>query len=145
MDDAIKFIELARRCWAPRAFLLRRFLPGYLRLCRAREEPRSPATHDQFIIVRRAHPPTILNRFASNGGSGNVRQVYHALALTFVKPVRRACARGSKFGQDASLTHVSEVGRGRAYVAYVASRRARAVRAKCSLAGLTTLTLTRGA
>ena len=41
-----------------------------------------------------------------------------------VKPVRRACARGSKFGQDASLTHV-------------ASRRARAVRAKCSLAGLT--------
>ena len=37
-----------------------------------------------------------------------------------VKPVRRACARGSKFGQDASL------------------RRARAVRAKCSLAGLTT-------
>ena len=39
----------------------------------------------------------------------------------------RACARDSKFGQDASLTHV-----------YVASRRARAVRAKCSLAGLTT-------
>ena len=37
-------------------------------------------------FVRRAHPPTILNRFASN----------------VVKPVRRACARGSKFGQDAS-------------------------------------------
>ena len=46
--------------------------------------------------------------------------------LRVVKPVRRACARGSKFGQDASLTHV-------------ASRRARAVRAKCSLAGLTRL------
>ena len=26
-----------------------------------------------------------------------------------VKPVRRACARGSKFGQDASLTHVCSV------------------------------------
>ena len=37
-----------------------------------------------------------------------------------VKPVRRACARGWKFGQNASL-------------------RARAVRAKFSLAGLTTL------
>ena len=46
--------------------------------------------------------------------------------LRLVKPVRRACARGSKFGQDASLTHV-------------ASRRARAVRAKCRLAGLTRL------
>ena len=43
-------------------------------------------------------------------------------ASKIVKPVRRACARGSKFGQDASLTQ----------------RRARAVRAKCSLAGLTT-------
>ena len=41
------------------------------------------------------------------------------------RQVRRACARGSKFGQDASLTHV-------------ASRRARAVRAKYRLAGLTT-------
>ena len=49
-----------------------------------------------------------------------------------VKPVRRACARGSKFGQDASLTHV-------------ASRRARAVRAKCSLVGLTTREGARGA
>ena len=42
-----------------------------------------------------------------------------------VKPVRRACARGSKFGQDASLSRSHT---------YVASRRARAVRAKCSLA-----------
>ena len=31
----------------------------------------------QFLLVRRAHPPTILNRFASNGGSGNVRQSFY--------------------------------------------------------------------
>ena len=29
--------------------------------------------------------------------------------MRFVKPVRRACVRGSKFGQDASLTHVCSV------------------------------------
>ena len=27
------------------------------------------------FVVRRAHPPTILNRFASNGGSDNVKQL----------------------------------------------------------------------
>ena len=46
----------------------------------------------------------------------------------FVKPERRACARGWKFGQNTSLTHVCSVPSG---------VRARAVRAKCSLAGLT--------
>ena len=56
----------------------------------------------------------------------DVTDMNHMTADMIVKPVRRACARGSKFGQDASLTHV-------------ASRRARAVRAKCSLAGLTTV------
>ena len=50
------------------------------------------------------------------------------ICILLVKPVRRACARGSKFGRDASLTHV-------------ASRRARAVRAKYSLAGLTSILL----
>ena len=45
-------------------------------------------------------------------------QDFNTLIEVVVKPVRRACTRGAKFGQDAS-------------------RRARAVRAKCSLAGLT--------
>ena len=62
-------------------------------------------------------------RFAA-AGPNNVRCKCEKRAeANIVKPVRRACARGSKFGQDASP--------------YVASRRARAVRAKCSLAGLT--------
>ena len=33
------------------------------------------------FVVRRAHPPTILNRFASNGGSDNVRQPHSKLDL----------------------------------------------------------------
>ena len=57
-----------------------------------------------------------------------------SLRFALVKPERRACARGSKFGQDA-----------RSHSVYVASRRARAVRAKCRLAGLTSFARGAGA
>ena len=78
-------------------------------------------------VVRRAHPPTILNRFASNGGSDNVRQHGRCKFTTYRH--RFARCQTSKTRMCARL----EIRTGR-----LASRRARAVRAKCSLAGLTT-------
>ena len=53
-------------------------MQGYAGLCRLNNEQGTRVTGTNgyhALIVRRAHPPTILNpRFASNGGSDNVRQ-----------------------------------------------------------------------